>query len=137
MLNLFLFAGRLTAEPETRKTNGGTSVVTFSVATDRDYRKKGEDKTTDFIPCVAYGSNADFIADHFHKGSAIICRSEMHFDKYEKDGQKRTKAEACIEKVWFGESKRNTVEQDIPAWVKDVPEDLPPFPGEEDEPLPF
>ena len=108
MLNKIIIMGRLTADPEQRTTQGGTSVALLTVAVDRDYAPQGTKKETDFIKVVAWRQTADFIARYFGKGNMIIVEGRLQVRNYEdKDGIKRTIAEVVADKVYFGESKKS------------------------------
>lgn len=67
MLNLAVIMGRLTRDPELRQTPNGVSTTTISVAVDRDYKKDGQDKETDFLDVVAWRSTANLSAIIFPK----------------------------------------------------------------------
>ena len=60
MLNHIVIMGRLTRDPELRKTQSGTSVASFTLAVDRDLTPKGGEKETDFIDCVAWENPGRF-----------------------------------------------------------------------------
>ncbi len=67
MLNVVALLGRLTADPELRKTPNGVSVTTFTVAVNRSYVKQGGERQTDFIDVVAWRSTAEFITKYFRR----------------------------------------------------------------------
>lgn len=100
--------GRLTKDPETRMTQTGKSVVTFTVAVDRGY---GDQKKTIFYDCVAWNKDGEFIADHFHKGDAIMLSGTMESrDWQDKDGNKRRSWELIVNHTDFpvgGKSESN------------------------------
>ena len=75
MLNRIIIMGRLTADPELRRTGTGIAVTSFTLAVDRDFSgKDGGEKETDFIDCVAWRNTGEFVAKHFTKGRmAIAC----------------------------------------------------------------
>ena len=108
MLNHITIMGRLTRDPELRKTGSGVSVASFTIAVDRDFAKDGE-KKTDFIDCVAWRQTGEFISKYFTKGRMIIVdgRLEMR-DWTDKDGNKRTSAEIVVANAYFGDSKRDS-----------------------------
>lgn len=109
MLNCVVLMGRLTADPELRTTSSGISVTSFSVAVDRSYAKRGEDKTTDFINVTAWRSTADFITKYFHKGSMIAVQGSLQTRNYEdKNGNKRTAYDVVADQVSFCGSKAET-----------------------------
>ena len=105
-INKAMIMGRLTHDPELRKTQTEKSVVKFTVAVSREYNKDKEQKA-DFIDCVAFGSTADFVAKYFSKGSSIIIEDgAIQTDMYEKDGQKRKSVNIWAKGVKFGEAKK-------------------------------
>lgn len=81
-LNTICIMGRLTADPELRSTQNGTSVTQFTVAVDRDYSKQGEEKQTDFIDCVAWKQTAEFISRYFGKGRMIAVTGRLQTRTY-------------------------------------------------------
>lgn len=109
MLNRIMIMGRLTRDPELRRTQSGTSVVSFSLAVDRDFKDKSTgEKTTDFINVVAWRSTADFVNRFFTKGRMAVVEGRLQMrDWTDKDGNKRTSAEVVAENVYFGDSKRD------------------------------
>ena len=102
--NVQLF-GRLSADPDLRKTPSDTSVLKFTIAVTREQFKKDEEKKTDFITCVAWGKNAEFIAKYFSKGSAIYVDGSIQTGSYEKDGVKHYTTDIVVRKAQFGENK--------------------------------
>lgn len=109
MLNQILIMGRLTRDPELRRTGTGIPVAAFSVAVDRDWpnRDTGE-KETDFIDCVAWRQKGEFISKYFTKGSLIVVSGRLQIRNWEdKDGNKRKSAEIVVENAYFGESKKD------------------------------
>ena len=72
MLNVAIIMGRLTRDPELRRTNSGKPVACFTVAVDRDYAPEGQEKETDFIDCVAWNGTAEFVDKYFKKGSTSV-----------------------------------------------------------------
>lgn len=104
MLNHTCIAGRLTKDPELRRTNNGTSVTSFTIAVDRDFG----DKETDFIECVAWKNTADFVSKYFTKGRMAIVSGRLQFRNWtDKDGNKRKVAEVVADQVYFGDSKKD------------------------------
>jgi single-strand DNA-binding protein len=99
--------GRLTADPELRTTNNGTSVTSFTVAVDRDYVKQGEERQTDFINVVVWRQAAEFVSRNFSKGSMISVQGSIQTRNYEdKHGNKRVAVEIIADKVSFTGEKR-------------------------------
>ena len=107
MLNKLQIQGRLTADPELRRTQSGKAVTTFSVACEQDYKGQDGTKKTDFFSCAAWGHTGEFIADYFHKGDMIILSGRLtNRDWTDKDGNKRRTAEIVVEGSYFGGSKK-------------------------------
>lgn len=105
MLNRIIVMGRLTHEPELRRTQSGTAVCSFSIACDRDYGKD-EEKKTDFLDVVAWRERAEFVAKYFGKGRMIIVEGSLqNRDWTDKNGVKRRSAEIIAAGVYFGDSK--------------------------------
>ena len=108
MLNRIILMGRLTRDPELRRTGSGTAVTSFSLAVDRDFKSQSGEKETDFIDIVAWRNTAEFVSKYFTKGRMAwwraACRSG---DWTDKDGGKRRSAEVVADNVYFGDSKRD------------------------------
>ena len=109
MLNHITIMGRLTRDPELRRTGTGIAVASFSVAVDRDFGgRDGGEKETDFIDCVAWRSTGEFVSKYFTKGSMIVVSGRLQIRSWtDKDGNKRRTAEVVADNVYFGESKRS------------------------------
>ena len=110
MLNHITIMGRLTRDPELRRTGSGTAVASFTVAVDRDFGgRDGGEKETDFIDCVAWRQTGEFVSKYFAKGSMIVVSGRLQIRSWnDKDGNKRRSAEVVADNVYFGESKRNS-----------------------------
>ncbi len=109
MLNHITIMGRLTRDPELRRTGSGLAVTSFSVAVERDFGgRDGGEKKTDFFDCVAWDKRAEFISKYFSKGRMIVVSGRLEFrDWNDKEGNKRRTAEVVAENVYFGDSKRD------------------------------
>ncbi len=106
MLNSIVIMGRLVATPEFKKTPSDISVTTFTVAVERDYVAKGQDKQTDFIDVVAWRHTAEFVTKYFSKGSMIAVEGQLQTRSYEdSNGNKRKAVEVVANKVSFCGSK--------------------------------
>ena len=110
MLNHIVIMGRLTRDPELRRTQSGTAVTTITVAVDRDYQsKESQEKQTDFIDVVAWRSTAEFISKYFTKGRMIVVEGSLQSRKWQdKNGQNRVSWEVQANNVYFGDSKRDS-----------------------------
>ena len=109
MLNHITIMGRMTRDPELRRTGSGIAVAGFTVAVDRDFSgKDGREKETDFIDCVAWRQTGEFVSKYFTKGSMIVVSGRLQMRSWtDKDGNKRRTAEVVAENVYFGDSKRS------------------------------
>lgn len=106
MLNIVALMGRLTHTPELKTTQNGTSVCSFSIAVDRTYTQKGEERKADFIDIVAWRQTAEFICKYFQKGSMIAIDGSIQTRSYQdKQGSNRTKVEVLANNVSFCGSK--------------------------------
>ena len=109
MLNHITIMGRLTRDPELRRTGSGIAVASFTVAVDRDFGKnENGEKETDFIDCVAWRQTGEFVSKYFTKGSMIVVSGRLQIRGWtDKDGNKRRTAEVVADNCYFGESKRS------------------------------
>ena len=110
MLNHITIMGRLTRDPELRRTGSGIAVASFTVAVDRDFasRESGE-RETDFIDCVAWRQTGEFVSKYFTKGRMIVVSGRLQIRSWtDKDGNKRRTAEVVADNVYFGESRRGS-----------------------------
>ncbi len=108
MLNKIFIMGRLTRDPELRRTASSTPVTSFSLAVDRDFKSQSGEKSTDFIDVVAWRSTAEFVAKYFTKGRMAIVEGRLQIrDWKDKDGNNRRSAEVVADNVYFGDSKRD------------------------------
>lgn len=132
-LNKIFIMGRLTKNPELRRTQSGKAVTSFALAVDRDFKGQNGEKETDFIEVVAWKNTAEFAAKYFTKGRMAVVEGRLQIrDWTDKDGNKRTIAEVVADNVYFGDSKRDG-QQDKPVAQQpdfaeiddDLEEDLP------------
>ena len=109
MLNHITIMGRLTSDPELRRTGTGVGVASFRVAVDRDYAPKdGGERKPDFIDCVAWRQTGEFVSKYFTKGRMIVVEGRLEMrDWTDKDGNKRTSAEINVDNAYFGDSRRD------------------------------
>ena len=106
MLNHIVIMGRLTRDPELRRTQSGKAVASFSVACERDWKQDGG-QTADFIDCVAWGACAEFVGKFFSKGDMVIVSGRLQIRVWkDAEGKKRYAAEIVADHVYFGSSKR-------------------------------
>ena len=109
MLNHIVIMGRLTRDPELRRTGSGVAVASFTVAVDRDFGgRDGGEKETDFIDCVAWRQTGEFVSKYFTKGRMIVVSGRLQIRSWtDKDGNKRRTAEVVADNCYFGDSKRD------------------------------
>ena len=109
MLNHIVIMGRLTRDPELRRTASGVAVTSFTVAVDRDFGKnENGEKETDFIDCVAWRQTGEFVAKYFQTGRMAVVSGRLQIRPWtDKDGNKRRTAEIVADNVYFGDSKRD------------------------------
>lgn len=135
MLNKIFIMGRLTRDPELRRTQSGTAVTSFSLAVDRDFKSQNGEKETDFIDVVAWRSTAEFVSKYFTKGRMAVVEGRLQIrDWKDKDGNNRRSAEVVAEHVYFGDSKRP--ESDT-ASAPPASGDFREIPEDEEGELPF
>ena len=110
MLNHIVLMGRLTRDPELRRTGTGIAVASFSIAVDRDFgSKETGEKETDFIDIVAWRNTAEFVSKYFTKGRMAVVSGRLQIRNWnDKDGNKRRSAEVVADNVYFGDSKRDS-----------------------------
>ena len=109
MLNHIVLMGRLTRDPELRRTQSGVAVASFSLAVDRDFQSRdGGEKQTDFIDIVAWRNTAEFVSKYFTKGRMAVVSGRLQIrDWTDREGGKRRSAEVVADNVYFGDSKRD------------------------------
>lgn len=110
MLNHIVIMGRLTRDPELRRTDKGTAVTSFTLACDRDFAPKdGGDRECDFIDCVAWRSTGEFVSKYFQKGSMAVVSGRLQIRSWtDQHDNKRRSAEVVADNVYFGSSKRES-----------------------------
>ncbi len=112
MLNSVILMGRLTRDPEYKKTQSDISVCKFSIAVERKFQNKqtGE-RETDFIDCQAWRGTADFISRYFSKGSMVAIEGELQNNNWtDKDGNKRYSYIVQVNQVHFCGSKNDSAQ---------------------------
>lgn len=129
MLNNVTIMGRLTRNPELRRTNNATAVANFTLAVERDVGDK-DNRETDFIDCCAWGKTAEFVSKYFSKGRMAIVSGRLQIRAWkDKEGANRRSAEVVASCVYFGDSRKPEAD------TTNGSQDLPLLP--DDGPLPF
>ena len=128
-MNTICITGRVTQNPELRKTQSGVSVMSLSLAVDRDYKVNNE-KVTDFIPVILWRKTAEVVSQYTSKGDLLSVVGSLESRKYtDSDGNNRTVWEVKADKVGFLSQKKQ------PEQTKQAQENYTELPNEED--LPF
>ena len=108
-MNVVALMGRLTADPELRRTQNNTAVTSFTLAVGRSFTRAGEQPQTDFIDVVAWGKTAEFVSRYFVKGQQVAVAGRIQTRTWEdKQGNKRKSVEVVAEEVHFAEPKRDS-----------------------------
>lgn len=112
MLNRVIMMGRLTAEPECKNTQIGTTFCRFTIAVDRDFADKDGNRQTDFFGILAWKGTADFVNKYFHKGQMIAVQGRLQTGTYvDKEGVTRKSWDIVADQVYFAEGKRDNSNQ--------------------------
>ena len=140
MLNNIVIMGRLTRDPELRRTGSGVAVTSFTLAVNRDFSGKDGEKETDFIDCVAWRQTGEFVSKYFSKGRMACVQGSLQMrDWTDKDGNKRRSAEVIASNVYFADSKsaaqNDGSSQPAPAFATPAAADFGQL--NDDEELPF
>lgn len=133
MLNKTTVMGRLTRDPELRRTGSGTAVTSFTIACDRDYKSDSGEREADFFDCVAWRSTAEYVSKYFTKGRMAVVAGRLQTREWtDKNGNKRKATEIVAESVYFGDSKREGGGQQSYAAPQESFAELP-----DDDEVPF
>ncbi len=102
MYNKVILMGRITHDLELRTTPSGANVCTFSIAVDRRFQNKGEEKKSDFFNIVAWRQQADFVSRYFSKGRMILVEGELQTRSYtDKNGANVRVTEVIADRLSF------------------------------------
>lgn len=128
MLNKIIVIGRLTHDPELRRTGSGTPVCSFSIACDRDFKSQSGEKETDFFDVVAWRTTGEFVSKYFTKGRMVVVEGRLQIREWQdKEGNKRRSAEINADNVYFGDSRPAQVEGSSGPGEADAFKDFPPL----------
>ena len=125
-MNLVVFVGRFTSDPEIRR-NGDKTIGKFSLAVSRKFKREGE-ADADFFNCVAFGKTADFLEKYFHKGMKAVVTGELRNNHYtDTNGVKHYSEQVVVNNIEFAESKStSTPPADNSGFIPmDIGEELP------------
>lgn len=107
-MNKVILLGRLVRDPEVSSTPNGISVCRFSIAVQRKYAKEGKERKADFINCVAWRQQGEFINKYFTKGQRILIEGNIQTRSWDDaEGKKHYATEVIVESVEFVENKKN------------------------------
>lgn len=135
MYNKVILMGRITKDLEIKTTPAGVSVLSFSIAVERSYAEKGQERKTDFINCVAWRQTAEFISKFFTKGSMILIEGELQTRQYQnKEGKNITVTEVIVSSSSFTGEKKQTAPAGAPT---ETPTNEAPTAPAADEDYPF
>lgn len=112
-MNKAMLIGRLTRDPEVRYSQGesSTAVARFTLAVDRRFRRAGEGSEADFIGCVCFGKQAEFVEKYFRQGMKMVAVGRIQTGSYtNKEGQKVYTTDVVVEEIEFAESKGSNQE---------------------------
>lgn len=128
MLNKIIVMGRLTHDPELRRTGSGTPVCSFSIACDRDFKSQSGEKETDFFDVVAWRTTGEFVSKYFTKGRMVVVEGRLQIREWQdKEGNKRRSAEINADNVYFGDSRPAQAEGASGTGEADAFKDFPPL----------
>lgn len=132
-INRVLISGNLTRDPETRRTAGGTAVMSFGVAVNDRARNQQTGEWEDrpnFVDCVMFGTRAEAVSRYLSKGTKVAIDGKLRYSSWEKDGQRRSKLEVIVDEIEFMSRREDGSQAAAPqpsaASVPDVyDEDIP------------
>lgn len=102
MLNHIALMGRLTRDPELRRTGSGIAVASFTLAVDHDYTGENGSRGVDFIDIVAWRSAAEFVTKYFQKGQLACVTGRLQIRNWtDNEGSKRRTAEVVASNIYF------------------------------------
>ena len=112
-MNKVILIGRLTRDPEIRygasQGENSSAVARFSLAVDRRFKRQGEEQTADFINCVAFGRQAEFVEKYVRKGTKMVLTGRIQTGSYtNKEGQRVYTTDVIAEELEFAESKSSS-----------------------------
>ena len=114
-MNKVILIGRLTREPEVKRTSSDLPYVQFSVAVDRNYQNKNGERQADFINCIAWRNTADLIGRYMHKGNLVGIEGQIQTNSYDdpQTGMRRTTTTVLVEQVQFLEKRQDSASQNV------------------------
>ncbi len=117
MINTVTLMGRIANDLELKSIPNGTSVLSFNLAVDQNFVKQGEERQTDYITCVAWRQQAEFISRNFAKGRMIAIIGQLRSRSYDdKNGTKHYVTEVYVTEVSFTGERKQKSNDDIPDY---------------------
>ena len=107
-MNKAILVGRLTKDPELKTTGSGVSVCSFTIAVNRRFKNAEGNYDADFINCVAWRQQAEFLSRFFSKGRMVGICGSIQTRNYERDGQRVYVTEVVADEISFVDSKSQT-----------------------------
>ncbi len=109
-MNKVILMGRLTKDPVVKYSQGDSpmAVSRFTLAVDRRFKRQsdGDEQSADFISCVAFGKQGEFVEKYAHKGTKFCLSGRIQTGRYtNKDGQTVYTTDVVCEEIDFAESK--------------------------------
>ena len=138
MLNQISIMGRLTRDPELRRTGNGTAVASFTLACERDVAsKEAEKKEVDFIDCVAWRQTGEFVSKYFVKGQMAAVSGRLQIRPWKgKDGNDRRTVEILVDHVYFCGKKESSAQESGSRYSAPTDAAFTPM-DDDDHDLPF
>ena len=116
--NKVILIGNMTADPELKQTQGGSSVCSFSIAVNRRFKGENGQQDCDFITIVAWKQQAEFVTRYFKKGNPILICGQLQTRNWtDNNGQKRYATEVVADEVSFVVNKDNSTESKPQAYT--------------------
>lgn len=124
-MNQAILIGRLTKDPDVRRTQDGKAVASYTLAVDRKYAKG--DQKADFISCQCWDKKAEFAEKYLHKGTKIAVTGRIQTGSYKnRNGDTVYTTTVVCEDQEFCEKKQDTPQDMTPEWAEPAPgEKLP------------
>lgn len=130
-MNKIFLMGRLTKDPEITQSTNGVNKCVFTLAVNRRFLNINGERETDFINCIAWRTNADFMKKHFNKGSQVLLIGSLQVRKYEaNDGTTKIATEVLVDEIEFVGAKPQDTTEDIsqkPKMLEAIEDDSLPF----------
>ena len=100
MINRVVLVGRITRDPETQQTNTGIPYVRFTVAVNRPFKDQNGERPADFINCIAWRAQAEFLQKFVKKGNQLAVEGRIQTNTYQDaNGNNRQAFDILVESV--------------------------------------